>query len=185
MTRDALSRMDTDTRWAYHRKVRALQAAHPKLWPVYWCAYMALLGEAWASADRSLTVADAWCPMVPCTPEEATEALQAVGIVDNKGRIPAASWRDWFGPVATRMKLASDKGRLGAEKRWGKKGGNAPAMPPHMPPHNLGNTPHQPASHTSQQRQPSPARGRGASKPTPLRELVTPPPGYTPPRTDA
>ena len=43
MSRDRLVRMDISTSWAYDRRTRQLQRRYPEDWPVYWCAYMALL----------------------------------------------------------------------------------------------------------------------------------------------
>ena len=103
MSRDGLARMDVDTHWPYHRKVRKLQRLYPERWPIYWCAYQALLGEAWAKCSRSLTLEDAWCPALPCEAAEARKALNAAGIVDAAGKVPAPSWQQWFGPVAKRI----------------------------------------------------------------------------------
>lgn len=118
MTRDPLARMDVDTHWPYHRKVRQLQARYPDQWPAYWCAYLALLGEAWAKGNRKLTLGEAWCPALPCTVAEATSALIETGIVDRAGRVPRDSWREWFEPVADRLKGKSDAGQKAAHKRW-------------------------------------------------------------------
>lgn len=118
MSRDPLARMDVDTRWAYHRKLRKLQRLNPEHWPTYWCAYLALLGEAWAAGKRSLTLEDTWVPATPCQPTEAMAALRAAGIVDKDGRVPLTSWRKWYEPVAKRLRERSDAGRAAAEIRW-------------------------------------------------------------------
>lgn len=118
MSRDPLARMDVDTRWAYHRKVRRLQAAHPEHWPIYWAAYLALLGEAWAKGSRTITLEDAWCPVLPCTIDEARDALRAAEIIDRQDRVPTASWREWHDPVAKRLQDRSDAALRAAHYRW-------------------------------------------------------------------
>jgi hypothetical protein len=132
-SRDRLARMDVDTGWAYHHKVRDLQRRYPERWPVYWAAYLALLGEAWATGDRRLTIADTYPPPMPAPLEETLEALKLTRIVDRFGRVPLNSWREWYGPVAARMAQKSSAGALGAAARWGPKAGangaaNAGAM---------------------------------------------------------
>jgi hypothetical protein len=118
MSREQLGRMDVDTNWPYHRKLRRLQAAQPERWPIYWAAYLALLGECWKAGTRSLNVVDAWCPAVPCPPDEAMQVLIAVGITDRQGRVPAASWREWYGPVQARLADRSEAGQQAAHTRW-------------------------------------------------------------------
>jgi len=118
MSRDPLTRMDVDTNWAYHRKVRMLQARYPQQWTTYWCAYQALLGEAWAKGNRKLTLEQTWCPALPCTAAEALAALKACDVVDRAGRVPLDSWREWVEPAMARMKKSSDAGQRAAHKRW-------------------------------------------------------------------
>jgi hypothetical protein len=137
-SRDRLARMDVDTGWAYHRKVRELRRRYPDLWPVFWTAYLALLGEAWAVGDRTLTLADTYPPSMPAPVGEALDALQAVRIVDSAGRVPVASWRVWYGPVAAKLRQKSAAGTLGAAARWGaigadKGAANGAANAPHPP----------------------------------------------------
>lgn len=118
MARDPLARMDIDTRWAYHRKLRRLQRLHPEKWPTYWSAYLALLGEAWAAGRRSLTLEQTWVPAMPCTHDEALAALIESEIVDRQGRVPQDSWKEWYEPVATRLKGRSGAGSRAAHERW-------------------------------------------------------------------
>lgn len=120
MARDPLARMDIDTRWAYHRKCRALQAAYPTDWPSYWCAYQAVLGESWAAQER-VTLRDAWVPSLPTTIDAALSALVEVGLLDKSGKVPTKSWDEWFGPAIARIDSLSERGRKGAERRWGKR----------------------------------------------------------------
>lgn len=120
MSRDPLARMDIDTRWPYHRKCRALQAAYPSDWPSYWCAYLALLGESWAGTER-LTLRDAWVPSLPVTIDAALAALVDVGLLDKSGKVPTKSWDEWFGPAAARLDSLRERGRKGAETRWNKR----------------------------------------------------------------
>lgn len=127
MSREPLARMDVDTRWAYHRKCRALQRSHPQAWPTYWAAYQALLGEVWASADRSVTLAEAWVPVLPCSIEDAAAALIDAGYIDKTQRIPMGAWKEWIEPAIARVgrlqATASAGGRAraaGAARKGGK-----------------------------------------------------------------
>lgn len=138
MSREPLARMDVDTRWAYHRKCRALQRSHPQHWPTYWAAYQALLGEVWASADRNVTLADAWVPTLPCVIEDAAAALLEAGYIDKTGRIPMSAWKEWIEPAIARVgrlqASASAGGRAraaGAPRKGGKFVKNAPPAAPH------------------------------------------------------
>jgi len=157
MSRDALTRMDVDTNWAYHRKVRRLQQQHPEHWPAYWAAYMALLGEAWRSSDPGLTLLDAWVPAMPCSPEEALAALVAAKILTDEGCIPADSWQEWFGPTQARI----DAARYAANKRHHGDKETAPAMPSHSG-GNANSQPVYPASHPAR---PRPRAREGALRP--------------------
>ena len=153
MGRDPLARMDVDTRWAYHRKCRALQAAHPNDWPAYWCAYMAVLGESWAGGDR-VSIREAWVPSLPVSMSAASDALYDAGLLDKSGKVPAKSWDEWFGPAAARIESLKARGRKGAETRWSK--------------HEKADSGHRPSDGTAMA-QPSPSNGQRmhhASQPT-------------------
>jgi hypothetical protein len=122
-SRDRLARMDVDTGWAYQEKFRKLQRENPDRWPIYAAAYFALLGEAWATGDRRTTLEGAWVPALRAEPAEVIEALRSARLIDPAGRIPASSWREWYGPVAARLVQKSAAGKLGAEARWGPNAG--------------------------------------------------------------
>jgi hypothetical protein len=120
MSRQPMARMDIDTRWAYHRKCRALQSRFPRKWPAYWCAYMALLGESWVSQQR-VTLDDAWLPTLhPVKVDEARRALMDVGLIDADGYIPDDSWTEWALPAFARIKAKSEGGKKGAAIRHGR-----------------------------------------------------------------
>lgn len=118
MTRDPLARMDVDTMFAYHHKLRKLQMQEPQQWPTYWTAYLVLLGECWRAGSRSMTLEESWCPAIPSKVSDAKAALVHAGIVDKSGRVPVASWREWYGPAEARIRAASEAGQLAAHKRW-------------------------------------------------------------------
>lgn len=118
MSRDPLTRMDVDTRWPFHRKMRRLRAAEPKDWPAIWTGYMSLLAEAWYAGDRRLTLEECWLPDIDYPVEAAAEALEDVGFIDRMHRIPLTSWKEWFIPVENRIRARSAAGRIAAEKRW-------------------------------------------------------------------
>lgn len=160
MSRDALTRMDVDTRWLHHRKVRQLRAQYPTTWPVFWCAYMALLGEAWVAQSRRLTLEDALAGIAlpGATISEAFEALHGVGIIGGDGRIPAGSWREWFGPAKERLEAMTKSGKLAAHIRWQHPGTFEACDRCGIRPHNQRNAPRLPPT-PAIPRQPSRARG--------------------------
>ncbi len=119
MGRESLNRMDLDTRWPYHHRIRELQRSHPQEWPVYWCAYLAVLGESWATGSR-VPLTTAWVPSLPCSLTDAGEALMAVGLLDKALRVPAHSWKEWYEPAAERISRMSARGKAGASARWSK-----------------------------------------------------------------
>ena len=120
MPHDRWVRMDVDTQWAYHRKVRELQRLYPEEWPGYMVAFFALLGEAWAARSREVRLVDSWCPALQIAPDDANRALMTVSLLDRWGRVPKESWADWYGPAARRSQSA----RNAAASRW-----NATALP--------------------------------------------------------
>lgn len=129
MSRDPLTRMDVDTRWPYNRKWRDLQRQHPTTWPHYFAAWMALLGEAWAAGDRSRTLEQSWLFSLPCSVDDAANALAGVGLLDRYHRIPLSAWKEWVEPAIGRIQKRSAAGRVAAEKRWSDRAdGNAIAL---------------------------------------------------------
>ena len=128
MTRDALTRMDVDTAWVYHRKFRALQRADPDGWPNAAVAWFALLGEAWRGANPALTMAEAWPPALRADEAQVTASLVSAGLITASGEIPRESWDEWTAPARARM----DKARHAAASRW-QSSGNAQAMPSAIP----------------------------------------------------
>ncbi len=114
-----------DAKWAYNVKVRKLQRRFPAEWPLYWCAYMAILGEAWAHRTRDVDFEDALPPALSVDVQQALAALQGVGLLDKDGRIPADSWDEWFGPVQARIDIARQAGiASGLARRKPPNGGN-------------------------------------------------------------
>ena len=116
-----------------------LQRDHPTDWPVYMAAYFALLGEAWLTRSRKVTLEEAWCPALPCTPEDAAAVLLAARLIDSSHRVRPKAWNTWFGPAERRMENA----REAALARWkGHSASNALALPEHSS-GNAITTPHQ------------------------------------------
>ncbi|MFH0917015.1 MAG: hypothetical protein V1912_11315 [bacterium] len=128
MSRDGFRVMDIDIGWAYHRKMRRLQRLYPDQWPMYAVAYWALLADAWRASSREVTFEESWCPAIPSTIEEAQVALERCGFIDSEGRIPPASWEDWFMPAADRVEAKRARGKHAADVRWHSVR-NADAMP--------------------------------------------------------
>ena len=117
MARDHLTRMDVDTRWLFTDHTRKLQTAHPDAWPIYWCAYQAVLAESWWQVQR-VTLEAAWSPVIPGTLEDAKAALQAAELLDKAGKVTISAWKKWFEPALERIERRSAAGKAGAEKRW-------------------------------------------------------------------
>lgn len=133
MTRDGLTRMDVDANIMYHRKVRKLQSAFPRTWTHLLIAWLALLGEAWKSGHRDVSMSESWVPAnSDLEAADAVRSLKSVGLLDVKGRVPEDTWDEWYGPAAMRLHNA----RNAAAVRWGnppavrpQSEGIAPAMP--------------------------------------------------------
>lgn len=142
MSRDPLTRMDVDTRWMFTDHARRLQTAHPETWPIYWCAYQAVLAESWWQVQR-VTLAAAWSPVIPGTMEDALAALQAADLLDKAGKPTLSSWKKWFEPALERIEKRSAAGRAGAEKRWSEHGKRTPKA---MRSHSERDAPRQPAT---------------------------------------
>lgn len=124
MARDALQRMDVDTHWVYHRHWRAIQREDPTGWPAHAAAWLALLGECWRASDRRFTLEEAWPPALLGDVVATRAILTRNGLLDRYGRIPQASWDEWYGPTRARV----EAGRKGAAARWnGHADGNATA----------------------------------------------------------
>lgn len=164
-----------DNNWPNDTKVKRLQRKQPSDWPTYWAAYMAAVADAWAHQCRTRPFIDA-CPVaLQVDPDLAVEVLKAVGLLDENGHIQEATWTEWFGPVAAKL----DRAKAAADKRWGN--ANAQQM------HSAGNAPAMPKDrkdskdNNGMSKQPTPGRekrDRPGGKPTRLRDLLTPPPGY-------
>jgi hypothetical protein len=118
-----------DANWTNNRKVRKLMRAHPSDWPTYWCAFMALVAECWAHRTRERYFEDALPAALLVDVKAARKALTAAGMLDRSGRLPTASWDEWFGPVQARI----DGGKLGAAMRWQKEPNGNP-LPTDKPP---------------------------------------------------
>jgi hypothetical protein len=77
--------------------------------------YLAVVLSSWEMGYR-LTVDEA-DTSVPVTPERTT-ALQAVGLLDAKGKVPARVWEAWFRPAWDRREKRRTGGIEGARRRW-------------------------------------------------------------------
>jgi len=111
-----------DVNWVRDRKVAKLQRVKPTEWPVYWCAYLAALADAWAHRSRLRSFTDAVPLLLAVDPDEAENVLKAVGLLDRGGHIPKDSWDEWYGPVEARLRQATHA----AAVRW-QSGSNAGA----------------------------------------------------------
>jgi len=163
VSRDRLVRMDISTSWAYDRRTRQLQRRYPEDWPVYWCAYMALLAEAWSSQRGDVTLEDAWVPALPCEYDAARAALESVGLIDADGRVPAEAWEEWYGPARARMQARSEMAKHAADRRW-EQARMRSASGPHA----------DRMLHTSHTSQPASGRRRGSIDPRSNGLAVTP-----------
>lgn len=167
MSRDELARMDLSTGFLYHRKTRALQAAHPTAWPAYYMAYLAVLAESW-SKGRRVPLSEAWTVAIPCPMDEALTALRAVELLDATGRMRTSAFKEWVEPALLRIGRRSEAGRVGARAKWDKakaakserengRSGNAIALP--VPPSQSdSDAPSQPAKPAKPASQNAPAR---------------------------
>lgn len=73
--------------------------------------HMATLLASWRHGCR-VTVTEAAPVWLDPTPA-LVEALVEAELLDRSGRIPARSWRGWFGPAHARKKARQEAGRVG------------------------------------------------------------------------
>lgn len=88
--------------------------------------YLATVLESWSNGER-VSVDDAepiWMVPSPGT----VDHLKAVGLLDDDGRIPEATWRSWFGPAVERVAKRKDASAAANAARWGSDR-NATALP--------------------------------------------------------
>lgn len=84
--------------------------------------YVSAILASWRDG-KPVSVSDA-APLWTDAPDEIVAALNAVGLLDEKGRIPDESFAHWFGPASerkARRKTASD---VANAARWGKNNPN-------------------------------------------------------------
>ena len=77
--------------------------------------YVGLVLASWRDGER---IPLAELSGVYTVSTERFEALRDVGLVDDKGRIPAKSWTGWNGPAEARRDQRRAAGKLGNESRW-------------------------------------------------------------------
>lgn len=116
MSRDGASRMDWDTHFSYHKKVRKLQMRHPKDWERYAMAYQALAAETWVAMAR-VTLEDAWVPAASCDIADARAALLDAGLIDDGDCLPEASWTEWSGRYSASLEQRRDAAPRGGAAR--------------------------------------------------------------------
>jgi hypothetical protein len=101
MTRgDGFEQMDVSTAIFEDPKFKKLARLHPSAVAVGFTAYIAVVAMSWRHGSR-VNVEDAWPLLLHFEPETVV-ALQDVGLLDAKGKIPAPIWRAWYGLAAER-----------------------------------------------------------------------------------
>lgn len=150
--------------------------------------HQATMRASW-KADRRLTLIEAAPAWWLDDPAEFVAGLQAVGMLDDDGRIPEHAFVAW----TARARASSEAARVAAEARWSKGSGRAAASPaqsdgtaPAVRPHSEGNAaamPRQTDSLTASQPAGLPAGRPGRS--SRAREAQPPPAGAEAPSSAA
>ena len=73
--------------------------------------HQATVLASWRQGGR-VTVTQA-CPLWANVDADVLEALMAVKLLDRGGRLPVASWTEWFGAAQNRREIRRESGRLG------------------------------------------------------------------------
>ena len=80
---------------------------------------------SWRQGERvSVTQA---APVWLIADPELIGVLQAVHLLDRRGKIPAVSWTEWFGPAFTRREARRESGRAGGYAKAQRTSGDATA----------------------------------------------------------
>jgi hypothetical protein len=110
---------DVDSGYFEDAKVRALwqRLRDPDRMARALCLHSATVLASWRQGCRVSAAAAA--PMWLLADPELMAALRSAKLLDRSGRLPIASWEQWFGPAASRRDQARAAGRVGNAKRWG------------------------------------------------------------------
>lgn len=112
---DGFAVMDVSTSWLSDDKFTRLAREHPR--QLLWCVsgYAATKAASWRHGKR-MRITDS-LPAWLAFNAEGIGALVSVKLLDRTGRIPAKTWRDWFGPAQKRRQLSLDRWARANEKR--------------------------------------------------------------------
>lgn len=89
--------------------------------------YVAVLTKSWGAGHR-LTVEEA-APVWDLEPVDEIKAdLQAVGLLDEEGRIPQHAWDSWYGPALDRRLAKQRSGSLGGKRSSERRSSDATAV---------------------------------------------------------
>lgn len=115
---DGFPTADLDTGFLRDVKVRRLRQHLPaEDMPAAILVYEAVMLSSWAEGYRlSADEADT-ADCAAATPERVA-ALQAVGLLDSAGKVPAHVWEAWFRPAWDRRERKRAGGAEGNRRRW-------------------------------------------------------------------
>lgn len=110
---DGFTRADIDTSLLDDAKFRAFWrlVGTPEAFDNGLRLYVATVLASW-QAGRRRSLDDANPPHLPIH-EPIVKALQQVGLLDKRRRIPETVWQSWFTPAFERRRKARESGRLG------------------------------------------------------------------------
>ena len=118
MRRDGFAQMDVSTAIVEDGKFRQIAREHSEMLPTAFMAYVATMGASWQE-ERRVPILEAWPLLVPWDAAIVAE-LSRVGLLDDGGCIPAATWDRWFVPAQERRDAARDRwARANAKRRKG------------------------------------------------------------------
>jgi hypothetical protein len=113
---DGFPNADMDTEYFRDPNVRRLIREYPvAIWSQGIIGHWGLILACWACGKR-LPAADGWPDVVPLA-DEVISALQVVNLLDKSTRLPAATWRRWYGAAAERREKRRFAGSIGGKHK--------------------------------------------------------------------
>lgn len=162
------------------RAVRKRMGPDPEGSYVAVLSYMAVVLECWRQGER-LTLMQSLPEWIDYS-EKVAEALIAEGLLDRQQRIPVRVWTDWYGVAEARREqrrsAGAAGGRAAAERRYSD--ASSDAVPDTHSSQTVRQT-NRTDRHNNQSpttRAPARERSNGSDRPSSIRDVLPPPPGY-------
>lgn len=107
--------MDVSTALPNDPKVKRLAREHPEQLGPGFLVYVSTMAESWKAGER-VSFDDAW-PGYLTFDQATVDALQAVKLLDAKGRVTLSAWRAFFEQARDRREKSRERWRRANDKR--------------------------------------------------------------------